>query len=44
MLAPPNCFFPPTDIQETSEALIAVQVQTSTEKQFLFVNGSKKIL
>jgi len=34
----------PTDIEETHEALNAVQVQTSSKEQFLFVNDSKKIL
>jgi len=32
----------PTDIEETHEALSAVQVQTSSKEQFLFVNDSEK--
>jgi hypothetical protein len=30
-----------TDIEETHEALSAVQVQTSSKEQFLFVNDSE---
>ena len=32
----------PTDIEETHEALIAVQVLTSSKEQFLFFNNSEK--
>jgi len=32
----------PTDIEETHEALNAVQVQISSKEQFLFANVSKK--
>ena len=32
----------PTDIEETHEALNAVQVQTSSKEQFLLVNDSGK--
>jgi hypothetical protein len=34
----------PTYIEETHEALSAVQVQTSSKEQFLLVNDSEKIL
>jgi len=34
----------PTDIEETHEALNAVQVLTSSKEQFLFINYSEKIL
>jgi hypothetical protein len=34
----------PTDIEETHEALGAVQVQTSSKERILLVNDSEKIL
>jgi len=34
----------PTDIEETHEALSAVQVQTSSKEKFLLFNDSEKII